>query len=758
MRALATIAMSFSAAVFAAVLLPWEGWIGPAAGGFALLGAVGLLAKGLLRKHKRAWLRWVLISLSAAAALVWFGFHQTHIVEPVRDKCGAEHHFSALVAEFPEKTRFGAKVTVSLGHRARAVYYGTERVMELRPGQRVRGMAQWQDSSEVRGEKLAAFTARGLYALLYDRGAMTVTDESVESPRWWPQRACRAVQEKIDAIWQEDTTAAFVCAILTGERRDMDPADSAVMAETGLSHLFAVSGLHCAFLVTLLGLLLPKYRRRLVAAVTVGVLLFYMAMVGMTASVVRSCIMMLFFEIAPLFRRDSDGPTSWSAALLVILLVNPWAAAGIGLQLSFAATGGILVCAGPVYRWLTAAPIPKGFFRRVWSFFSANLAATLGALVFTVPLTAYYFDIVTLTAPISSLLILPVASWMFMLAFVLAAVGFVWLPLAQIAGWAVWGMVHYTLGVAYAFVRVPFHAVYLTNPYLKYWLAGCYGAGLLCLPKRWRRVKIGFVSVLAVLALVWVVHLGAADYPGGPMALVQDVGQGQCVLVSGGDGAVLVDCGSSDGYRVPGREVVHQMHTMGIHHLRGVAVTHFHNDHINGLGEVMACMGVDTLYLPRTEEGGEAADTLRALAERYGCEVRYVGRERDVFLGEVRLHFYPPVGKGGPNEQGLTVLASAGEKDLLITGDMNGATERKLVERFDLPDIEALVVSHHGSKHSSTSEFLHAVRPERAIISVGDNSYGHPTQEAVDRLEEAGARVQRTDVQGDIFLTVHEGE
>ena len=163
MRALATIAMSFSAAVFAAVLLPWEGWIGPAAGGLALLGAVGLLAKGVLRRHRRAWLRWVLISLSAAAALVWFGFHQTYIVEPVRDKCGAEHHFSALVVEFPEKTGFGAKVTASLGHRARAIYYGDERVMELCPGQRVRGMAQWQDASEVRGEKLAAFTARGVY-------------------------------------------------------------------------------------------------------------------------------------------------------------------------------------------------------------------------------------------------------------------------------------------------------------------------------------------------------------------------------------------------------------------------------------------------------------------------------------------------------------------------------------------------------------------------------------------------------------------
>ena len=77
------------------------------------------------------------------------------------------------------------------------------------------------------------------------------------------------------------------------------------------------------------------------------------------------------------------------------------------------------------------------------------------------------------------------------------------------------------------------------------------------------------------------------------------------------------------------------------------------------------------------------------------------------------------------NEQGLTFLCSAGDFDALITGDMAGNTEKKLVERFDLPDIEVLVVGHHGSRYSSTDAFLQQVRPETAIISVGDNSYGH---------------------------------
>jgi competence protein ComEC len=118
---------------------------------------------------------------------------------------------------------------------------------------------------------------------------------------------------------------------------------------------------------------------------------------------------------------------------------------------------------------------------------------------------------------------------------------------------------------------------------------------------------------------------------------------------------------------------------------------------------------------------------------------------------------YPPLGEGDLNEQGLTVLCSTGDYDALITGDMAGSTEKKLLERYPLPDIELLVVGHHGSKYSSTKEFLDAVRPETAVISVGDNSYGHPTDQALLRLVAAGCEIYRTDLQGNVLVTV-EGE
>lgn len=760
MRILATIAISFAAAIFAAVLLPFSGWTHMAGLILAGVGLVCLLVKRIFRtqrKRRKLWLRLALISLATAAALLYFDVYHARVVAPLRAVCGMEQEFSATVADFPEETNYGGKVIVSLPHGGKAMYYGQKDVLDLRPGEKISGVARWQDASQIHGKPLTAFTSRGVYVLLYGQDRLSVTEGSAGSIRWWPLHVCRAVQEKIHAIWPDDRTAAFVCAILTGERSGMDEADAAAVEEVGLSHLFAVSGLHCAFLVTMLGLLLPRHRRRLFAGCSIAVLLFYMTMVGLKPSVVRSCIMLLFYEIAPLFHRDSDGLTSWSCALLVLLLANPYAAASVSLQLSFAATGGLLLCAGRMYERMMQLSVPKGLARRLWSFFAANISTTLGALLFTIPLTGYYFGLLTLVAPLSGLLVLPVASWMFMLSFVLVLVGFVCLPLAQIGGWAVWAMVHYALGVARVLMRLPFHAVYFTNPYLRYWLMYCYAMLLTCMLTHGSRWKYVLTTVLAVAALGVTVHLGEAEYRTEEMQVMTlDVGQGECVLLTQGENAMLVDCGSGNSYVSAGEQAAHQLHTMGIHRLRAAAVTHYDSDHINGLAGLLARIPVETLYLP--PDGGEVEAAVRTMAAQYGSKVVCVDTVRDFALGSDQIRIYPPVGQGGSNEQGLTVLSSAGTFDVLIPGDMGGSTERKFIEAWDLPEIEVLLVGHHGSKYSSTMDFLQAVQPQTAIISVGDNSFSHPAAEAINRLALAGATVYRTDLQGNILVTVHEGD
>lgn len=757
MRVLATIGFSFSAGVFLAALLPWTGWQLYAAGGVLLLALAWLFAA---RKQKY-FRRGLLILLPLAVSLAYFAGYDHLVRQPIENRCGAASDFTATVCDWPQATERGARVTVELEgyHRARAVLYGEAELLAARPGDTVTGTAQWQSAVHFNSDDVTHFNARGVYALLYGREDVRLSAGDGDALRWLPQRAGKAFREKVAAIWDDARVSGFLTAELTGDKSAMDDGDYLAMQETGLAHLFAVSGLHCAFLVTLLALLISR-RQRLLCAVTIPLLLFYMVMVGMSPSVVRACIMQIFLLIAPLFRRGSDPLTSLAAALLVILLCNPFAAASVSLQLSFSATLGMVLLSPRLYKLLTGWYKGKCRpLRTALCFVAANLSATLSAVVFTAPLTAWYFRIFVLVAPLSSLLAVPAAGWSFMAAFVTVLLGFVWLPLASLLGWISWALVRYILWIANGMMSWRYHAVYFTNPYLIYWLLFLYAAFIGCAATPDGKRKYLLASALSVLTLTAAIWVNRQDYQYGVLtALTLDVGQGESVILTSGGETALVDCGSSNSYKDPGGLAADTLHSMGVRELSAVVVTHYHADHTNGLYEVLRRIPVQTVYLPDIEDEYGVRERLVSLAEEKGAQVTYVTKETADTLGDTVLTIYPPVQSGGDlNELGLTALASAGDFDLLITGDMSGSTEKKLVETYALPDIEVLVVSHHGSRYSSNIRFLKAVMPEAAVISVGDNNYGHPSAETLQRLLAVGADIWRTDQQGTIRITVNGG-
>lgn len=757
MRVLATIGFSFSAGVFLAALLPWNGWQLYAAGGVLLLALAWLFAA---RKQKY-FRRGLLILLPLAVSLAYFAGYDHLVRQPIENRCGAASDFTATVCDWPQATERGARVTVELEgyHRARAVLYGEAELLAARPGDTVTGTAQWQSAAHFDSDDVTHFNARGVYALLYGREDVRLSAGDGDALHWLPQRAGKAFREKVAAIWDDARVSGFLTAELTGDKSAMDDGDYLAMQETGLAHLFAVSGLHCAFLVTLLALLISR-RQRLLCAVTIPLLLFYMVMVGMSPSVVRACIMQIFLLIAPLFRRGSDPLTSLAAALLVILLCNPFAAASVSLQLSFSATLGMVLLSPRLYKLLTGWYKGKcRLLRTALCFVAANLSATLSAVVFTAPLTAWYFRIFVLVAPLSSLLAVPAAGWSFMAAFVTVLLGFVWLPLASLLGWISWALVRYILWIANGMMSWRYHAVYFTNPYLIYWLLFLYAAFIGCAATPDGKRKYLLASALSVLTLTAAIWVNRQDYQYGVLtALTLDVGQGESVILTSGGETALVDCGSSNSYKDPGGLAADTLHSMGVRELSAVVVTHYHADHTNGLYEVLRRIPVQTVYLPDIEDEYGVRERLVSLAEEKGAQVTYVTKETADTLGDTILTIYPPVQSGGDlNELGLTALASAGDFDLLITGDMSGSTEKKLVETYALPDIEVLVVSHHGSRYSSNIRFLKSVTPEAAVISVGDNNYGHPSEETLQRLLAVGADIWRTDQQGTIRITVNGG-
>ena len=754
MRVLATVGFSFAVGLFL-TLLPWDGWQLYAAGALALASLLwALLGRGT--PHLR---RVLLALLPLMVSLLYFSAYRALVRQPVQALCGGEHDFSAAVCDWPEATERGAKVTIRLHGLlgAKAVYYGDDDLLSLRPGDALSGTAWWNDVAAIGDGDLRQFSSRGVYALLYDRDTLTVQPAPDMPLGYAPQYAAKALRDKLAQLWDDPSVLGFLTAELTGDKSLLPESDYVAMQETGLAHIFAVSGLHCAFLVTLLSLLIPPTHRRTLCAVASAVLVFYMLLTGLSPSVARACVMQLFLLSAPLFRRGSDPLTSLAAALTVILLVNPYAVGSVSLQLSFAATLGMVLLSGRLYKSFTGWYRGRNrAVRTALSFPAANLAATLGALVFTAPLTAYYFNILSLVAPLAGLLAVPAAGYAFMSAFVSALLGLVWTPLGHLAGYVPLLLVKYILWVAHLLLAVPYHAVYFTNVYLRVWLLYVYAAFLGCAVTPDGKRKYALASALTVLTLAACLWLNSRwQQYGAFRAAVLDVGQGESVALCSGSEAALVDCGSSNSYVDAGSVAADALQSAGIRRLSAVIVTHYHADHTNGLTEVLTRLPVDTLYLPDIEDEYGVRDRLISLAAHQGADVVFVTGPTRIALGEAVLTVYPPLlTTGDLNEQGLTALATAGDFDLLITGDMAGQTEQLLAQTYPLPDVEVLVVSHHGSRYSSDESFLRAITPDNAVISVGDNRYGHPAEETLRRLQAVGATVWRTDQQGSIRIII----
>ncbi|MEG1683468.1 MAG: ComEC/Rec2 family competence protein [Oscillospiraceae bacterium] len=753
MRKLATLVAAWTVGmVLGQYLLPTP-WLLPAGALALLLGALGFLQKDDRR------LRIFLLAIGLCAALCYrFGYAQ--IVQAPAEALAETNVTATLeVCGYPIPTDRGGKVTARLLrdgiHGVKVLYYGGASVLHLVPGDRITGALRFSSAATIRDTDITAFTSKGVFLLAYERGELTVEPAAGGAWRYLPLRLGHGAQEQLSRLYDGET-AAFLQAILIGDTTDLSTQSTVDLSEVGLLHITSVSGLHCAFLLALIGLLVGKQRRRLLAAIAIPTLLFYMLLVGGAPSVIRACIMLILLLIAPLLGRESDAPTALSVALLLILLQNPFAIASIGLQLSFSAVLGILWVTPRVYRALTGEK-KRG---KVYRFVATSIATTAGALIFTSPLVAITFKNLVLISPISNLLCLWAASLAFSVGMVSLVVSFFWLPLGQLLAFVPELLTRYLLFVSHLLAQVPYHAIYFTGDALKLWMGYSYGLlGLCLLSKEGGRRKYGVAGVLCLVTLpcaLWLARLPA----GGTFSDVRleivalDVGQGESVLLRSGEHAALMDCGSSNRYLDPGTTAGATLLTMGCPKLDYLVLSHYHADHVNGVETLLARVKVDTLVVPDIPEDETGAE-IAALAERYGIRLTYARESETYALGDATLSIYPPVGVGSTNEVGLSLVCTLDEFDLLVTGDMDGETEKKLLAAAALPDIEVMMVGHHGSKHSTTPELLDAVTPEVAIVSVGDNSYGHPTHQALGRLADAGATIYRTDLHGNVHISVN---
>lgn len=753
MRKLGWTALGVCAALaLACYAVPERLWLILAAG-CAVLGLAGLMLPERMR------LRAAVFFFAACAGFLWSRGYAALLLDPAEALAGEEMRVSARIADYPERTDEYTRLTLrltqdGLPHLRVYVYDYDAGEYDLRPGDEVEAELGFLSARTRYGDESAYYYAKGIQLRAKLSGGLRLTGRWGGSFLYLPKALGRAVAEKTQELFP-DTADGFMTALLTGDKDELyDDGGYTHMKIAGLAHVVAVSGMHLSFLVGAVRLITG--RRRRTAFICAPVTLVFMAMTGFTPSVVRAGIMLLIMLIAPILRRENDAPTSLSAAALLLLAVNPMSIASVSFQLSFAAMLGLILFSSPLHERLRGIELRRG--RKTLhlpQYVTATVSASLASSVLTMPLSALHFGFVSTYALLANLLCLWAVSAAFLLGYACCIAGFVLPAAGRVLALGVSVLPEYVLFAAKCVARLPFSAIYTTSNYGAWLIIFAYAvfaiAYLLRGEGRMRLIAPACACIVAFCTVTLVYN----EVPDGSLTVTAiDVGQGQSIAVMQHDATALIDCGGINSPDNAGETASAYLRAQGRETIDLLILTHLHADHANGVEYLLDTMTVRYLLLPEDADDAGFSDGIITAAQENGTQIKYITEDTHAELGAVDMTVYAPLGTSDANERGLMVLGDYGDFEFLVTGDADMGTERMLTRLYTLPDIELLIVGHHGSKYSTSEELLEETTPDTAFISVGTNNYGHPTQEALDRLSEHGVEVHRTDMEGSISITV----
>lgn len=529
--------------------------------------------------------------------------------------------------------------------------------------------------------------------------------------------------------------AGLLLGLVIGDTSRMDPEVQEDFRATGLGHLVAVSGSNVAMvLAPVLGLaMLVRAGRGTRVLLGASAVVLFALITRWEPSVLRASAMAVLALAGMLAGRPRETGTILAWAIAVLLLIDPNLGWSLGFALSVAATVGIV---GLAPRIAARVRLPRPV--------ALVVAATAGAQAAVTPLLLAAFGVVPGATLIANVLAAPAVALAFLGGVAASVTALVSEPLGRALGSLARLPIAYLIGVADRTAKLPLPSLVGFG-----WVApASIVLAALWLARRARRP--GRARALVVLPLlVW-----AAGIRGGPPAELTitffDVGQGDAALVrTPGGAAVLIDAGPDE------QHVATRLAALGVHRIDLAVASHAHADHVEGFAAVFARHPVGLLLEPGCPEE-ESPSYLRMLAaaEAEGIERASARGGETLRLGSLTIEVLGPdaCSAGSTNDDSLVLRLTDGRATALFPGDAEVPAQQDLLEDGDPIRAELLKVPHHGSK-TSDPRFLAAVGAKVALVSVGANDYGHPVPETLAVLREAGARVVRTDLRGEVTAT-----
>ncbi len=546
-------------------------------------------------------------------------------------------------------------------------------------------------------------------------------------------------------------SGAVLEALLLGERGRMSESITRSLQDSGLYHLFAISGAHIAIISFLIFSFLKvlKVPERTSYIILIFILVFYAMLVEGRPSIIRATLMTVAFLIGKLIWKDTNLLNTLSLSAFVLLLFNPFQLFSLGFQMTFAATLSIVLFFPLIVRYMPKLPL------NISDILILSFTAQLGII----PITASAFNRIAFAPLILNLIALPLIS-------IIMSVGYLFIPIAFISAaiarfpvkildlliTLLINISDFASTIAFLSYRIPTPHILIVSGYYLFLLA-------FLAPKKIKRQKI----LISVLFLIFFITLITHPFPSKSKHLrmtVMDVGNGDSILIEfPGNRKMLIDGGGSayGDYDIGERVVSPVLWDKGIKKIDYLVLTHSHPDHLYGLFSI-----VENFRIKEFWESLSPAEDKAYRAFKKNLSPKTIKKElfrgASLQIGKANIKILHPEKPESPpfsvhNNQSLVMMVTFRETSFLLTGDAEYQAEQEIMSYYQDIECQVLKCPHHGSGSSSTESFIKAVSPEIVVISVGRNNlYSLPDRDVILRYEKTGSEIYRTDLHGAVEI------
>ena len=632
----------------------------------------------------------------------------------------------------------------------------------------------------------AYYKNEGYTGILDAKDIRLVKEEESFSPDIYLHRLNLAISDKYKKILG-DKNAGSLSAMVLGDKRGLDEEIKELYQENSISHLLSISGLH----ISLLGGAVFLFLRRLKVSfrfplITSSIILIiYGAFTGFSVSTSRAIVMMSVLFISFVIGKSYDLPSGLALAALILIVMNHRVIYQSGFLLSFFAVIGIFyIMPELLYIFKVDIYHKRGIIKGL-HLLLASIISSISILLATLPIVLNNFYEVSLTGILLNIIVIPLMS----LVVITGLLGGFVALVSETMGSFLLGITHYILNLYTLFCRLgdrlTFLRLIIGKPdkwqIVLYYLLLVILFYFLALKRRENKIDLlknnlskeyNTSKRIVVTGLMTFTSFLIIAYKPREFSInMLDIGQGDCFVVNDGNNDIYIsDCGSTTVQNVGKTRLLPFLKSKGWGKVDTIFISHMDKDHVNGVNDLLKCAEItigriiisasyksDKLNCAELEE-------LKELAKMRDIKLFYMKKGDEIVGKDISFRCIYPTGEEDikdQNEASIVMRMDYKGLSMLFTGDIAGSTEEKIIDSTgkDILDCDILKVCHHGSKNSSTDDFLKKVSPKLYLISCGlMNRYGHPHRDALSRMTGEGGRILRTDHMGGTQIKLADGK